>query len=90
MVWKNNEPGAIGIVFKNFNKTIGYDLQNKPFNKPITSFVVKTVFHNVGLACIFEYNKNIRFGAQELFPYWMCDSPWYNPAIGSQLHGYSF
>ena len=53
-IWGNykNEPGAIGIKCKNLRKEIGYTIQNVPFKKLITTFVVNLVFHHVGLAWI--------------------------------------
>ena len=82
-IWydKNHETDEIGIKCKNCKKFIGYEIQNKPFNKVITLFVVKIVSQNIGHAWIVDYNDNLKCHAQEICTHWMCDGPWYNPTI---------
>ena len=50
-IWynKNNQPYAIGVKCKNFKKVIGYNIQNKPFNKFITHFLLAFCFSILGL-----------------------------------------
>ena len=58
------------------------------FQQVITPFFVNIVFHNFGLAWIVEYKDKLKFNVQELCPYWLCNGPWYNTTISSQLYGH--
>ena len=77
-IWneKNDEPDAIGIKCKNFNRDIGYTIQNIPFKNLVTAFVANIVFKNFGLVYIFENIKNLNFDVQELCISWLGDGPW--------------
>ena len=59
-----DEPDSIGVKFKHLKKEIGYTIQNIPFKKVITSFVVKILLQHAGLAQIVENYKNLNFDSQ--------------------------
>ena len=47
----------------------------------ITSFVLNTLLHHVGLLWIIETHEQLRYDMDKHNSYWMTGGPWYNTPI---------
>ena len=65
------------------------DMNNK-YKDIITSFVLNTVLHHVGISWIIETNKYLEYDMDKHNSDWIAGGPWYNTFICKKLHGKVF
>ena len=76
----------------NCGKETGLSMNNMNTNYKdiITSFVLNTVLHHVGMSCIIETHEQLKYDMDKHNPYWIKGDPWYNTYICKKLHGTVF
>ena len=83
-------PEAVGIMYTNCEKNIGFLLDNQNIENFITPFVTNMVFQNIGLFWIIQSNKNLSFDFQKHCPSWTLNGPWHNNNICTRVYSLVF
>ena len=60
---------------------------NTTYQDIITTFVLNTMLHRVGMLWIIEKHEQLKYDTDEHKSDWMTGGPWYNKYIGKKLHG---
>ena len=78
----------ISIRYSNCGKqTMIYkDKINTTYQDIITSFVLNTVLHHVGMLFIIETNEQIKYDMDKHNSDWMTGGPWYNTYISKKIN----
>ena len=63
---------------------------NTKYKDIITSFVLNTLLHNVGMLWIIKTNQYLEYDMYKHNSDWMTGCPWYNTYICKKLHGKLF
>ena len=57
------------------------DKLNTTYQDIITSFVLNTILHYVGMLCIIETHEQLQYDMEKHNSEWMTGGPWYNTSI---------
>ena len=63
---------------------------NTTYQDKITSFVLNTMLHHVGMLLVIETNQHLEYDMDKNKSYCMTDDTWYNTYICKKLHGNLF
>ena len=82
-IWydKYNVRYALGIKFINYNKIVGYELEDQTLKEVINVFVTDVVFQHVGISWIIESNEKLRFNFERLCTNQILNWLYYNTAV---------
>ena len=69
---------------------IDLDLLETDYQEIITTFVLNTMLHHVGMIWMIENHEDFKHGMKIQSSYWMTVGPWYNTSICKKLHGNFF
>ena len=58
-----------------------------PLIKIITTFVLNTMLHHVGILWVIENDEQLKYDMDIQNLDWMTGGPWYNTSICKKLHG---
>ena len=60
---------------------IDVDILNTTYQDIITTFVLNTMLHHVGMLWIFETHEQLQYSMDKHNSEWMTGGPWYNKSI---------
>ena len=66
---------------------IDVDMMNTKYQYIITTFVLDTMLHHVGMLCIIETHEHSQYDMDKHNSGWMSGGFWYNISIGKKSHG---
>ena len=69
---------------------IDVDILNTTYQDIITTFVLNTMLHHVGMLWIIETHEQLQYDMDKHNSEWMTGGPWYNTSICKKLHGKLF
>ena len=64
---------------------IDVDHLNTTYQDIITTFVLNTMLHYIGMLCIIETREQLQYNMDEKTE-WITGGPWYNTYICKKLH----
>ena len=66
---------------------INVDNLNTTYQDIITTFVLNTILHHVGMLWIIETHEQLKYNMDKYNSEWITGGPWYNTSICKKLHG---
>ena len=63
------------------------DIMNTTYQDIITTFVLNTMSHHLGMLWIIETHEHLQYDVDKHNSEWMSGGPWYNTSICKKLHG---
>ena len=80
------------IIYSHCGKEtmIDVDLLENDYQEIITTFVLNTMLHHIGMIWIIENNEDLKYYMDIKNSDWMTGGPWYNTYICKKLHGQVF
>ena len=69
---------------------INVDNLNTTYQDIITTFVLNTILHNVGMLWIIETHEQLKYNMDKYNSEWITGGPWYNTCICNKLNGNLF
>ena len=69
---------------------IDVDNLNTTYQDIITTFVLNTMLHYVGMLCTTETHEQLKYDLDKHNSEWMTGGPWYNTSICKKLPGNVF
>ena len=63
---------------------------NTKYKYIITSFVLNTLLHHVGMSWIIETHEQLKCDMKKNNPDWITGGPWYNKSICKKIYGTVF
>ena len=69
---------------------IDIDIMNTTYQDIITSFLLNTMLHHVGMLWIIEAHEKLQYDMYKHISDWMRGDPWYNTYICKKLYGKVF
>ena len=69
---------------------IDVDILNTTYQYIITTFVLNTILHHVGMLWIIETHEQLKYDIDKHNSECMKGGPWYNTSICNKLHGIVF
>ena len=78
-----NDVKIIAIRCSNYGRERGLSINNMNTNYKniITSFVLNTLLHHVGMSWIIESHEKLKYDMDKNIIYWITGGPWYNTSI---------
>ena len=76
------------IICSNYGKEtmIHVDNLNTTYQDIITTSLLNTILHHVGILWIIENHEQLKYGMNIQNSYWLTGGPWYNTYICKSLH----
>ena len=66
------------------------DILETDYQEIITSFLLNTVLHHVGMIQMIENYEDLKYDMESQNSYWMTGGPWYKTSICKKLNGKVF
>ena len=66
---------------------IDVDILDTTYQYIITTFLLNTMLHHVGMLCIIETHEQLQYDMEEQNLEWMTVGQWYNTSTCKKLHG---
>ena len=63
------------------------DILDTAYQDIITTFVLKTILHHVGMLCIIKTYEKLKYDIDKQNSEFVIDGPWNNTSICNKLHG---